>query len=54
MEEYEEAGDNFRQAAVLRSTAFWPHVWLAAVFVELGQMTEARAAIKDTLARFRD
>jgi len=51
MEKYEEAGDNFRQAVVLRSTVAAPHIWLAAIFVERGQMMEARAAVKDTLAR---
>jgi adenylate cyclase len=52
--EYEEAIVNLSAAARLRPTAFWPYVNLAASHAALGRMEEARAAMKETLARNPD
>lgn len=45
---------NVKEAARLRPTAFWPLLFLAGSLVALGRMDEARAAVKETLARKPD
>jgi adenylate cyclase len=54
LEEYENAIVNLKNAARLRSAAFWPHLLLATALVGLGRMEEARAAVGEALSRKPD
>ncbi len=52
--EYDRAIDTLGEASRLRSTAFWPHVCMAAAYCGLGQMDQAKAAIGEALERKPD
>lgn len=52
--EYVEAIDNLKQSSRLRSVSYWPYLFLAAIYVELDQMPEARAAVGEGLKRKSD
>ncbi|MBL4768767.1 MAG: tetratricopeptide repeat protein, partial [Rhodobacteraceae bacterium] len=49
--EYEGAISSLREAARLRSTAFWPYLFMIVCFVELDRMDDAAKAMKDLLGR---
>lgn len=49
--DYEGAISSMREAARLRSTAFWPYLFLIVCFSELDQMDKAAKAMKDQLER---
>ena len=54
LDEYENALVCLKNAASLRSTAFFPHLLCATALVGLGRMDEARAAIEEVLSRKPD
>lgn len=49
--DYEAAISSLREAARLRSTAFWPYLFMVVCFSELDQMDKAKKAVKGLLDR---
>ncbi len=47
---YDEAKQSLKSAALYDNTGFWPYVHLAHLYVLMGQIEEARAAVRDALA----
>jgi len=47
---YDEAKQSFESSALYNNAGFWPYVHLAHLYVLMGQIEEARAAVRDALA----